>query len=30
MSWNGELVIDLDSHVVERVDRFYGDYVETR
>ena len=25
MSWNGELVIDLDSHIVERADRFYID-----
>jgi hypothetical protein len=23
MSWNGETVIDLDSHVVERADRLY-------
>ena len=23
MSWNGETVIDLDSHIVERADRFY-------
>ena len=22
MSWNGEIVIDLDSHIVERADRF--------
>src|SRR5262245_7697996 len=28
MSWNGETVIDLDSHIVERVDRFYGDYID--
>ena len=28
MSWNGEIVIDLDSHIVERVDRFYGDYID--
>src|SRR5262245_40471462 len=28
MSWTGEIVIDLDSHIVERVDRFYGDYVD--
>jgi len=28
MSWNGELVIDLDSHVVERADRFYQDYID--
>jgi len=28
MSWNGELVIDLDSHIVERADRLYGDYIE--
>src|SRR2546426_9547100 len=28
MGWNGELVIDLDSHVVERVDRFYQDYID--
>ena len=25
MSLNGEIVIDLDSHIVERVDRFYQD-----
>src|SRR3989442_10171397 len=28
MSWNGEIVIDLDSHVVERADRFYQDYTD--
>jgi len=28
MSWNGELVIDLDSHIVERVDRLYDDYID--
>ena len=28
MSWNGEIVIDLDSHVVERADRFYQDYID--
>src|SRR5215470_19268691 len=28
MSWNGELVIDLDSHIVERADRWYGDYID--
>ena len=28
MSWNGTPVIDLDSHIVERVDRFYGDYLD--
>ena len=28
MSWNGETVIDLDSHIVERVDRFYDDYID--
>src|SRR5206468_6370630 len=27
MSWNGEIVIDLDSHIVERADRFYQDYI---
>ena len=25
MSDNGEIVIDLDSHIVERADRFYQD-----
>ena len=28
MSWNGNPVIDLDSHIVERADRFYGDYLD--
>ena len=28
MSWNGDVVIDLDSHIVERVDRFSGDYID--
>ena len=28
MSWNGTPVIDLDSHVVERADRFYHDYLD--
>ena len=28
MSWNGHPVIDLDSHIVERADRFYGDYMD--
>jgi len=28
MSWNGEIVIDLDSHVVERADRFYDSYID--
>jgi hypothetical protein len=28
MSWNGELVIDLDSHIVERADRFYDAYID--
>ena len=28
MSWNGSPVIDLDSHIVERADRFYGDYLD--
>ena len=28
MSWNGQPVIDLDSHIVERVDRFYRDYLD--
>jgi len=28
MSWNGETVIDLDSHIVERADRFYRDYID--
>jgi len=28
MSWNGTPVIDLDSHIVERADRFYGDYLD--
>jgi hypothetical protein len=28
MSWNGHPVIDLDSHIVERADRFYGDYLD--
>ena len=27
MSWNGEIVIDLDPHIVERLDRFYQDYI---
>jgi len=28
MSWNGHPVIDLDSHIVERADRFYRDYLD--
>ena len=28
MSWDGELVIDLDSHIVERADRFYEAYID--
>src|SRR6185436_11878137 len=28
MSWNGETVIDLDSHIVERADRFYDGYID--
>src|SRR5262245_24848718 len=28
MSWNGCPVIDLDSHIVERPDRFYGEYLD--
>src|SRR5438132_1087588 len=28
MSWNGHPVIDLDSHIVERPDRFYRDYLD--
>ena len=28
MSWNGHPVIDLDSHIVERADRFYHDYMD--
>lgn len=28
MSWNGTPVIDVDSHIVERADRFYGDYLD--
>ena len=28
MSWKGEIVIDLDSHIVERADRFYDDYLD--
>ena len=28
MSWNDEIVIDLDSHIVERADRFYDDYID--
>ena len=28
MSWNGHPVIDLDAHIVERADRFYGDYID--
>jgi predicted TIM-barrel fold metal-dependent hydrolase len=28
MSWNGYKVIDMDSHIVERVDRDYGDYID--
>lgn len=28
MSWNGQTVIDMDSHIVERVDQFYGDYID--
>jgi len=28
MSWNGQTVIDLDSHIVERADRFYQDYID--
>ena len=29
MSWNGEIVIDLDSHIVERADRFYQNWTPT-
>ena len=28
MSWNGHTVIDLDAHIRERIDRFYGDYLD--
>src|SRR4029453_2871933 len=28
MSWNGETVIDLDSHIVERADRFSDSYID--
>jgi hypothetical protein len=28
MSWNGHTVIDLDAHIRERIDRFYGDYID--
>ena len=28
MNWNGHPVIDLDAHIVERADRFYGDYID--
>ena len=28
MSWNGYPVIDLDSHIVERADRFDGNYLD--
>src|SRR2546426_9262945 len=28
MSWNGEIVIDLDSHIVDRADRFYQNYID--
>src|ERR1051325_441741 len=28
MSWNGQTVIDMDSHIVERADRFYKDYID--
>jgi predicted TIM-barrel fold metal-dependent hydrolase len=28
MSWNGHPVIDLDAHIRERIDRFYGDYID--
>ncbi len=28
MSWNGCPVIDLDSHIVERADQFYGAYLD--
>ncbi len=28
MSWNGQAVIDMDSHIVERADRFYQDYID--
>jgi hypothetical protein len=28
MSYNGEIAIDLDSHIVERADRFYQDYID--
>jgi hypothetical protein len=28
MSWNGQIVIDMDSHIVERADRFYHDYID--
>lgn len=28
MSWNGQIVIDMDAHVVERADRFYQDYID--
>ena len=28
MSWNGAPVIDLDSHIVERADRFYRAHLD--
>src|ERR671918_557604 len=28
MSWKGQTVIDMDSHIVERADRFYHDYID--
>jgi predicted TIM-barrel fold metal-dependent hydrolase len=28
MSWNGQQVIDLDSHIRERADRFYHDFID--
>ena len=28
MSWNGYTVIDMDSHIVERVDRMYQEYID--
>ncbi|MBI3325140.1 MAG: amidohydrolase family protein [Nitrospinae bacterium] len=29
MSWNGCKVIDMDSHIVERADRMYRDYIDS-
>ncbi len=28
MSWNGQIVVDMDSHIVERAERFYTSYID--